>query len=738
MINLDTIADKLYTTNEYGVKYQDPEAQLSPVDVQYLVDTYGIRTDVHPTCIRCQARQLYKYKGAMDRDGEVIKEFVVPCDGIAAKLPPGSTQIVNQLVNEGMERDRAVLNLKATIDPVAWAQLMFGFSDDKPNWFLRSYQKEQLRCTARSLVIREGRRSGKTFVAALKIIYLALNREIVSGYDENGNIIMSGPTVMIVTPYQSQLLNIFDELERLVKLNKDIAERVTTGSGGSMYVKSPFMHMDFDNGAVIKGFVSGVGKKIDGSGGGTMRGQTAQIIYLDEMDMIPDEVLEKVVMPILLSDLEGRITLIATSTPIGKRGKFYKWCMESPDWKEDHLPSTVLPQWTKIKHMIESENTEESFSAEYMALFIDGGYGVFKPSYIWAARRDYRYDETGKPGWWAQHGVLDPSKLIKCIGIDWNKNAGTEFVVTAYDPISGNFILCEAINITANQFSSIRWKEEVVRLNYKWQPDYIYADEGYGHTIIEDLKVMSIQLRAKRGKTLREQATAKLADRLTAFNFSQRVELRDPIDNTIIVKNGKEFLVENAVRLFEDERVWFSVHDTQLKNELDHYVVIRRTPTTNKPIYGPDSDSIGDHRLDALMLSLGGIQLEQGLYSGTWGMGNSSPSYLSPEVLERRAENKHTNTTNEFLEYLGHVPSAAPAELQLLHIQRQGGYKPDTQTHRVTRRGNNDFAGKSVRDTMLERAADYRGYATDQEDKYAQSEPAFKRPQRGSRRGWKR
>jgi hypothetical protein len=739
-INLDTIAEKLHITNQYGVRYQDPDARLDGDEVKFLVDKYQIMTDVHPTCISCQARQLSKYASHTDKNGKPIDRFLVNCEGIPRSLPPGSAGIINKLVADGMPRERALLNLKATIDPVAWAELMFGFDDSKKAWHLRSYQKEQLRCSSQNIVIREGRRSGKTFIAAVKLLYLALTREVIAGYDDQGKAVVSGPTIMIVTPYQAQILNIFDELERLIKLNKDLKKRVTTGTGGNLYVKTPFMHMDFENGSVIKGFVAGVGKKVDGSGGGTMRGQNAQVIYLDEMDMIPDDVLEKVVMPILLTDLEGKVTLIATSTPIGKRGKFYKWCLESPQYKEDHLPSTVLPQWNKISALIENENTEESFKAEYMALFIDGGYGVFKPTYIYGARQDYKYSETAHNKWWTDHGVIDRDKLIICIGIDWNKNAGTEFCVTAYDPISNRYIVCETINITANEFSSIRWKEEVVRLNYKWQPHYIYADEGYGHTIIEDLKLMSYQLRSRRSLNLREQATAKLADRLVAFNFSQRVELRNPIDNTLIVKSGKEFLVENAVRMFEDQIIWISVHDDILKKELEHYVILRRTPSTNRPIYGPDSHNIGDHRLDALMLSLGGIQLEQGLYSGSFSLSASTPSHFSQEALQSRGE-EMGNTLEGLNNVLKKNTFAAPGALQVLSIARQGGNEDSTSDLRVGRRtrGKERFEGKSVRDTLLERAADYRGFATDEEARFAQSQPSKKGPKRKSRgRGWER
>ena len=324
---LKSIKKKLYTINEYGVEYQNPNARLDKQDVEWLAKEYDIRTDVHRSCINCQARQMIKYGGTLDSNNKPIKDFRVPCKGIPKSLPPGSAKTLKRMVaEENMEPARAELLLKSTIDPVAWATLMFGFDDADPTWHLRSYQKEQIRCTSEKLVVREGRRSGKTFIVALKLLYLAMNREVQKGFKEDGTPNIGGPEIMVITPFSSQLLNIFDEMEKLLKRNSDLMKRCKTASGGSAYVKTPFFHMDFSNGAKINGFVSGVATKSDGSGGGTMRGRNANIIYLDEMDMIPEVTINKVVLPILLTDLKGEVMLIATSTPIGKRAKFYEWC----------------------------------------------------------------------------------------------------------------------------------------------------------------------------------------------------------------------------------------------------------------------------------------------------------------------------------------------------------------------------------------------------------------------------
>ena len=681
---LQAIRAKLYTENEYGYEHQDLNARLEKADLKYLTSKFtGIKTDLHPMCINCQARQVIKYDGHLF-DEKKTKGFIVNCQGVPAGLPAGSAGLLRKMVTQqNIPRKRAMLYLKATVDPVSWCELMFGFDDADEKWFLRPYQKEQIRCTAKRVAIREGRRSGKTFAMAMKIIYLAFNDIKQKGLDSEGNPVMEGPEIMIVTPYQAQVSNIFNEIEKILKRNRDLTKEVTTGTGGSLYVKTPFFRMELTNGAKISGFVSGVGNKDDGSGGGTMRGQSADWIYCDELDMIPDEILDKVIVPILATT--DNVGMLSTSTPIGKRGKFYEWCRERPDFKEDYFPSTVLPHWEKIAVDIIADSTKDGFAAEYMAHFIEGSYGVFRPSLVYRAMGAYTYADSDVDNtvWWKkQANVRNRSSIMTVIGIDWNKNAGTEFVVVSYDPSQHHWWVVESTNISSGDYNSVRFKEEVVRLNFKWKPQYIYADEGYGHHIIQDLHHHAHMLKSKKDKTAFERETAKLEIRLKSFNFSSKVELRSPIDHTIIKKTAKDFLVENTVRVFEEQRIWFPEDDKSLLNQLLHYVVLRRSPTTNKPVYGSDSERIGDHRLDALMLALGGLFLENSLYSNNT-IPTSLPSQMTKEALDKRADNFNHSRVHGVDLLRAARKANVPATLTVLDIIRGGNLEEDQHVRNI-------------------------------------------------------
>jgi Terminase large subunit, T4likevirus-type, N-terminal len=628
------VKDKLYAQNEYGYKFRDLSVELTQDEINYFADEYGIdleyqyksgvKVPLRPMCMSCKAAHILKYK---DHPNITTKGgFEIDCKGVPGALPPGSNQVIKEFATKNeMDIDRAKKVFSATVDPVHWFELMFNFKD-KTEQYLRSYQKDELRCTSKRRALRWGRRMGKTFTACAWMLHSVFNEFVLDGYDEHGTEVYRGPTILVVTPFQAQLTNIFEQLESLIKKNIDLRKQVTTGTNGGLYVQSPFFRMEFESGAKIYGFVTGVELKLDGSAGGALRGQSAHKVYVDEMDMIPEDIIKKVVVPILFTTKDTEF--LVSSTPIGKAGKFLEFCKNSPRYRESYYPTTCLPHWDQVKQEIESTDpSDDGFIAEYMAEFVESSTSVFKSLYVYDALKEYSYSESQPDNgpWWREFAkVSNRSDLINVIGIDWNKNAGSEFVVVSYHPQSNQWWLSEASNVSASEFSSIGFKDEVKRLNYKWKPRYIYADEGWGHHIIEDLQYEAQQLLLRKPVSDMEIQISKLGTRLKSFNFSQRVDLKNPIDGTSITRTGKEFLVENAVRVFESGNLRFSVGDNVLRKQLLNYIVLRRHPSNNRPVYGMKTESVGDHRLDALMLALGGIFLELNpLYSKNFWSGRT-------------------------------------------------------------------------------------------------------------------
>lgn len=681
------VKEQLYISNRFDYWYQDPEARVDKKLVEYFKKEYKIKTDVHRSCINCQMRQIVKYKHHVDEsrqkerdEGKPVNplDFRVKCKFIPRGLPGlNQSRVLEEAARLEIHPADAKRMLLSSIDPVAWAELMFGFDDEnigtENEWAIRNYQKEQMRCSAQRLVLRQGRRSGKTFSVCLKIVYYVFNLLIKKGKTKNGKPITKGPEIIVVTPFQTQLDTIFRQIEELILRNEELKAMVISGSGDSLFTKNPNYRMRFHNKGLISGFVSGTAVKGDGSSGGTIRSASPDVIYMDEIDMIPDEIIDNAINALLLTT--PNVILMASSTPIGKRGKFYNYSKENPLYKEDYYPSTILPHWHEMEEELLAGTSEEGFKAEFMADFVEGGHGVFRPSWVIEASRDYTYANlTNKK--LRELGIRDPRKMIISIGIDWNKNAGTEYFVAGYSPKSGLWVALESINISSSKQSAQRWMEELIRLNYKWKPDYIYADEGYGHHIIEDLQYYAHRLKAKSNKTDMEIETAKLEEKLVSFNFSSNVEIRSPIDRKIIKKSGKHFIVENAARIFESRQMLIPYSDEKLRKQMLNYIVERRNPSNNKPVYGMDNHKIGDHKLDAMMLSLAGIAIESSIYAnGVTTFSFGDPAAVSREELEGRDENTFYMHPNEEAKELGKefVKAGFPSAFEILALVRGNG-----------------------------------------------------------------
>ena len=85
--------DKLYKQNEFGYKHQDPDVKLNESTIKEYKDKYGIKTDVHRTCVNCQIRQIEKYKHMTGKD----PNFKIRCDFIPKGLPSGSSRKVREI-----------------------------------------------------------------------------------------------------------------------------------------------------------------------------------------------------------------------------------------------------------------------------------------------------------------------------------------------------------------------------------------------------------------------------------------------------------------------------------------------------------------------------------------------------------------------------------------------------------------------------------------------------------------
>ena len=389
--------------------------------------------------------------------------------------------------------------------------------------------------------------------------------------------------VLIVAPYKSQTEEIVSRIRNFIASNPKLMASVVRD------VSSPFYELKFANGSRIRGFSSGTKS---GAEGVAIRGQDADRIYLDEADYLSEGDLKAIVA---ILNTHGHVELWASSTPTGRRAHFWRWCVKTPSYKEFYYPSQVLPHWDKVKNQIKSDyvGNHDAWVHEILAEFGEQTVGVFQNMYTDMALGEYKYEDM----------LIEP-EWIYSIGVDWNSEFGTEIVTVGYDG-RGRFKVVDAVNIPKQGWTQLAGIEAVIAMNAKWTPKFIYVDEGHGTTNIELLHKYGYDMATKHPG----DPACALSKILKAYNFSSKIDARDPMTKRKIKKLAKPFLVENAVRFFEERRIKISAWDMILRNQLENYIIKHRS-VAGVPVYGLTEERVGDHRLDAFMLALVGYKLE--------------------------------------------------------------------------------------------------------------------------------
>ena len=520
-----------------------------------------------------------------------------------------------------------------------------------------------LRCSSNRKVFRLGRRLGKSEIMAIKALHFLFNNSPkAQRWDSYRQEWVQGfGTIMVVTPFLSQVKNIFGRIKELIDMNPELKAEVKRS------VATPFHAIELHNGAKILGFSAGA------NGAESVRGQKADFIMLDEMDYLDEPSIEAV-LALLMEHSE--VELLCASTPSGRREYFYRFCKDRMDFKEFHFPSHVNPSWSPQMEaeLREFYNTEAGWQHEILAEFGEAVTSVFQTKYVSHARVDYRYED-----------LIKNPEMSYAIGIDWNdQENGTKIVVTGWHPTRQYFKVVQKETIQKVGWTQTAAIEKLIQLNRIWQPDYVYVDQGYGATQIEVIKRFGLD--AKYAKHDYAQVDARLAN-IVGINSSSNVEVIDPTTGEKVKKPMKPFMVENAVRRFEQGIVQFSLYDEELYQQLIGYS-IEKVNASGKPVYaaGPH----GDHDLDALILSLLAFQMETSefmkpefnatiTFSGNFGDGKGERQIAGDDdlhdVLDKINNPKpRTNTPHIRSDY-----NAATAKVSMFGTGRQvvRSYSPE-------------------------------------------------------------
>lgn len=550
-----------------------------------------------PACVRCKFRRTLKDDHVAE-DGRVLfgkGEFAISCRGIPASYEDHLDTLVGGRRNLVEFSEEEVEQLLQGLDPIRWAKA--NLLSAKGGWDPRgasegnvesygldedatSYQEVMLRCTAQRKAFRLGRRTGKTEVLAVQILH-----KMVTWPD-------GGCKVLLVCPFKAQIDLVFGRIEELIAGSPKIRNSI------KRCVKNPFHEIEMHNGSHLRGFSAGTNS---GQEAGSVRGQAGDLICLDESDYMSAADIDSVVA-ILMDHPETQ--LITSSTPTGRREKFYEQC-NTPSYREFHFPSMANPQWgPAMEAEFRTILTAGAYVREVEAGWGEEDQGVFRKRDMEIAMEmggGYKYDEQRPlPGW------------VYTIGVDWNPVVGTEIMVIGarrVSPEAGEILFrpVEVVTIEKQAFTEAAANSAIIEANRRWNPIAIYLDYGGGGVNhLEQLEMFSM------GKD--EQTADGRLKRITkTINFSSTIEIYDPWTKQPEKKPIKPVMVENCIRKMEERHVELTSHDPVLTAQMRNYIITKLT-ITGRPTYGMREEKVGDHRLDAFMLAMLAFQMEATIF----------------------------------------------------------------------------------------------------------------------------
>ena len=540
----------------------------------------------------------------------------------------------------------------------------------------RPYQALMLRCKSQQKVMRIGRQAGKSEVICVAILYYAITKPNKS--EDNGF------NVLVIAPFQSQIDLIFKRLQELIDRSKSLQNSILRS------VKAPNYTIKFHNHSMIKGFTAG---SQGGGNANSVRGQHADLLCFDESDMLNSGDIDSS-LSVLTNSSDA--LLMMSSTPTGKREKFYESC-NSPFFKEFHYPAQANPLWNKkLEERFKSQLTELGYKHEILAQFGEQEEGVFQVQYILAAKEKYQYGELKYNKDW-----------IYTVGVDWNDTKiGSTICVVGYNPTVNHFFVVDRVIVSKDGWTQTAACQKIIDINRIWQPVAIYVDHGFGHMQVETLRKFGYDsLASKQDPNIdnltRQMKTidSRLKEIVHAYEFGGKITVHDLFTKQPIDKAAKPFLVENAVRRFENKLISFPEKDDILESQLNSYIIDHITPS-GVPTYKASDKATGDHTLDALMLALIGFTLEKTpigkpthetkiAFSGYFGQvlnpqkNTSGLSLLNPEVAEKK--NNHapelvrskTFETKSLLQQFDRMPATNLREKSDMKIWSWPGFLRD-------------------------------------------------------------
>ena len=549
----------------------------------------------------------------------IIELGETECDNLVKLLSPLDPQLDKRLLyvmNTYKKKKPEALEYVITDNPILWAKVYL-------DWEARDYQFPIVLEGKKSkkLVLRLGRRLGKTDSMCVLILWFAYtqyNRGPNNQYD-----------IIIATPYETQIDLIFKRLHQLIE-NAPLIQSVITRD----------IHHKIE--MTINGIVSTIlgltaGANNSSGGANSTRGERADVLVLDECDYIGSNQITNILN--IRNEAPERIRLLCASTPSGKHEEYYRWCKdaskkyfppqddiknnrfteykvvekkrgEGNGWTEIYAPSNVNKELLKENpdtlqtylEDIREELSEMRYAQEVMAEFGEEEMGVYQKKYIQMAidegtRIGYRYITEWSKEDRTEYLRHTQGHNIRMLGVDWDKYAAaTNMVCVEFDRYHQNaegqiipmFKILFRVEIARSEFTYVNAMNKIIELNEEYKFDYIAIDRGYGE--------VQLELLHKYGE---EHPETGLADKVTGYQFSQKIDVIDPYTRKKDQKHLKPFMVNQSVNIFEKAKIVLDPKDKTLISQLEEYRV-KSISSAGLPVYTDENE----HAIDAMNLAL--------------------------------------------------------------------------------------------------------------------------------------
>ena len=316
----------------------------------------------------------------------------------------------------------------------------------------------------------------------------------------------------------------------------------------------------------------------------------------------------------------AEIGITVSSTPLGKRSKFYQMCTNpAMGYSQHYHPSTHNPNWNdQMEAELRAQLTAEGYVHEVLAEFGTQETGVFDKDKLDQAKNFYNYayneldyfqkkalQEKGEePPVMYMYNKANPAppNIFRTMGVDWDKfGASSSILILEYDLNFNKFKVLKRIEVPRSEYTYDNAVNKIVELNEIYNPSFIYCDAGSGEYQIERLHIIGDQ-----------NPQSGLKAKVKRWQFSNKLDIMDPITKEMDKKPMKPFMVNQLQIAFERDRMMLSPYDEVLFKQLIDYEVEKITEAGM-----PKYTSENEHFVDALGLAYLAMVLEFKELTGT-------------------------------------------------------------------------------------------------------------------------